>query len=262
LNNPTAHLNPWHVVSTCLVILGLQYVAYVLLVRCITHRLRREGARRSEERLQVAQELNDRLLQTIYGLMLHLGVMVETLPEKEPVLRSLKLALARADEVYCEVRSSLERTREQSLNGTDFAVQLTRVFEELGIGPDIGFRVVEDGKRRKLEISTQQELCRIVRQALTNASLYSNTWSAEVLLTYNSSELVCRIYDNGIGIFSASQEITLKNPGIRGFIEMRNRTIALDGGMKVWSSPGRGTEIEVRVPASRAYKIASAERDC
>jgi len=254
LNNPTAHLSPWCAVSTCLALLGLQYITHWLRVRSI----RRELALRSEERLHVAQELNDKLLQTIYGLTLHLNVVVDTLPENEPVMRSLRLALARADEVYSEVRSSLEKTRAQSLNGTDFAVQLTRMFEEPGICPGIGFRVVEDGKRRELEISAQQELSRIVRQALTNASLYSNTSTAQVLLTYSSSELVCRIYDNGTGISSSSQELTPKNPVVRGLIEMRNLTITLGGGMKVWSSPGRGTEIEVRVPATRAYKIASA----
>ncbi|MGF7183735.1 sensor histidine kinase [Tunturiibacter psychrotolerans] len=254
MNNPTAHLSPWYAVSTCLVLLGLQYITHWLRVRSI----RRELALRSEERLHVAQELNDKLLQTIYGLTLHLNVVVDTLPENEPVMRSLRLALARADEVYSEVRSSLEKTRAQSLNGTDFAVQLTRMFEEPGICPGIGFRVVEDGKRRELEISAQQELSRIVRQALTNASLYSNTSTAQVLLTYSSSELVCRIYDNGTGISSSSQELTPKNPVVRGLIEMRNLTITLGGGMKVWSSPGRGTEIEVRVPANRAYKIASA----
>ena len=93
-------------------LLSLQHLAYLVRLRYITQRLRREADKHSEESLRLARGVNDRLLQSIYGLMLHLGVVIETLPENDPILKSLRIALARADDVYCEVRSTIEQTRD------------------------------------------------------------------------------------------------------------------------------------------------------
>ncbi len=105
-------MNPRHVAFIFFVLLSLQHLAYLLRLRYIAHRLRREAGKHSEEALRLAQGFNDKLLQSIYGLMLHLGVVIETLPENDPLLKSLRIALARADDIYREVRSAIEQTRD------------------------------------------------------------------------------------------------------------------------------------------------------
>lgn len=112
MNDPAVHLNPRHVGFIFFALLSLQHLAYLVRLRYITQRLRREADKHSEESLRLARGVNDRLLQSIYGLMLHLGVVIETLPENDPILKSLRIALARADDVYCEVRSTIEQTRD------------------------------------------------------------------------------------------------------------------------------------------------------
>jgi hypothetical protein len=41
---------------------------------------------------------------------------------------------------------------------------------------------------------------------------------------------------------------------------MRERAKLMGGKLAVWSELGSGTEVELRIPASRAYETASARR--
>jgi signal transduction histidine kinase len=95
------------------------YTALILLfVWCLHwYRLRRVAQQnnawleeRVRERTHAASELNDTLLQSIHGLMLHFHYAYEALAEDDPARPMLKAALQRADTLIVE-----DRDRVQSL---------------------------------------------------------------------------------------------------------------------------------------------------
>ena len=63
----------------------------------------------------------------------------------------------------------------------------------------------------------------------------------------------CRleIHDDGVGISRA------EGNGLRG---MRERAKLMGGKLAVWSELDSGTEVELRIPASRAYETAPGRR--
>jgi signal transduction histidine kinase len=89
--------------------------------------------------------------------------------------------------------------------------------------------------------TTREALLRIVREAVTNATRHGGAGSISVELT-NGDGLSLRIADDGVGFDP-------KRPSVGfGLISMRDRARALGGELRVVSSPGHGTEVEVVLP--------------
>jgi signal transduction histidine kinase len=71
-------------------------------------------------------------------------------------------------------------------------------------------------------------------------------------VTYGDTALRLRIRDDGRGISAAVLDAGEK-PGHFGLMGMRERARKLGAQLEVWSKPGAGTEVELRVPANVAY---------
>ena len=91
--------------------------ALVLLIvwclhRCQLRQVAQEYNARLEERViertRIARELNDTLLQSIHGLMLHFHYACEALAENDPARPMLKEALQRADTLIVEGRDRVQ----------------------------------------------------------------------------------------------------------------------------------------------------------
>ncbi len=72
-------------------------------------------------------------------------------------------------------------------------------------------------------------------------------------IRYDERQLQVRIRDDGSGIDPSvlSHEGRAGHWGLTG---MRERAQRIGGEMDVWSELGAGTEVELRIPASVAYK--------
>ncbi len=249
---PAFYQTAWFYLLAALVALMLLYLTYLLRVQYLTNVLKDRLKHRSDERLRIARALHDTLLQSVHGLMLRFHFAAQTLPENTPARQSLEVALVRADAVYLEARSQVESLRNEVAEGTDLASLIARQAQELDIQQGMKFQIIENGQRQPLNGAAQAELYRIASEALTNTVLHAGAPSAEVILTYGSSELLMKCCDTGIG-FPPDVLETGQRTGHWGLIGMRERAAAMEGKLQIWSAPGGGTEIEVRVPARRAY---------
>jgi len=89
-----------------------------------------------------------------------------------------------------------------------------------------------------------------VRQALENVAEHANATRATVFAEALDGELVISIRDDGGGF--DYDESRLSREGKLGLLKsMKGRIEALGGSMRVHSAPGRGTEVEFRVPVRR-----------
>jgi signal transduction histidine kinase len=97
------------------------------------------------------------------------------------------------------------------------------------------------------------EVFRIAREALRNAFSHSQGHLIETEMAYTESLFRLRIRDDGKGI-DPNERVRAERTGHWGLKGMRERAEHLGGELEVWSEPGAGTEIELRVPASIAYE--------
>ena len=89
-------------------------------------------------------------------------------------------------------------------------------------------------------------------EALRNAFRHAKARQIEVELRYDVGHFRVRIRDDGQGIDYGTLEKGGREGdfGMRG---MRQRAEIAGGKLTLWSAPGSGTEVEVTIPASRAY---------
>jgi signal transduction histidine kinase len=105
----------------------------------------------------------------------------------------------------------------------------------------------------RLDAAQSSALGLAVRQCLVNVIEHSGTMDAEVAVHGSASEVLAMVVDTGCGFTeqaSGSDRLGLKN-SVRGRIE------AIGGTVQIWSTPGRGTSVIIRVPLASG---SSADR--
>ncbi len=90
-------------------------------------------------------------------------------------------------------------------------------------------------------------------EALINAFRHSLAQKIETEITFARTELRLRVRDNGCGVDSKILEDGGR-PGHWGMRGMRERALKIGARLDIWSRPGNGTEVDLRIPASTAYR--------
>lgn len=185
----------------CLVpLFGVVWLIYSLRVKQITYRVRLRLEERAQERVRIARDLHDTLLQGVQGLVLRFHFATERLPADEPARATLLDALDRADKVINEGRDKVRELRAEAVSSGDLDKRLSRAVDAMtahGASP-ISFHVI--GQPRPLRPTVQDELYSIAREALVNAVRHAHAPEVVLELVYEPTRvrLVCR--DNGRGV--------------------------------------------------------------
>jgi signal transduction histidine kinase/ligand-binding sensor domain-containing protein len=250
-----AYYQSWWFLGLCL-LSGLFLIWTMVTIRLLQkgEEIAALARERTNERIRIARDLHDTLLQSVHGLMLRIHFATEALPDNEPARQELQAALARADDVIVEGRRRVEDLREEVPDATDFTAVLAELGQELEIQKEMSFQVTEEGERRELNPAARIELYKIAREALRNTLQHSGATGAVIALSYGSLEFIMKVSDNGVGISPS-----ILNEGQRhghwGLIGMRERTSTMKGKIEIWSSPSEGTEIELCIPAKVVYRF-------
>jgi signal transduction histidine kinase len=231
----------------CLFLFGL----YRLRLRGATARL----GERMAERERIARELHDTLLQGFQGLVLHFQAVLDQIPNGEPAHQTMKTALSQADQVIIEGRRRVRDLRAEGTEANEISQELAGYGEELAKDSVIAFKVTLVGSPELFHPVVREEIYRIAREALANAFRHSQASSIEVEVAYDRATFWLRVRDNGSGI---DREI-LDNGrnGHWGLSGMRERAQNIAAQLSIWSNPGAGTEIDLKVPAKIAYARGS-----
>jgi signal transduction histidine kinase/ligand-binding sensor domain-containing protein len=241
-------------------ILGALWSLYLLRLTKVTADINARLSERLKERERIARELHDTLLQSFQGLMLHFQRARNLLPAR-PVeaVQRLDTALERAEEAIAEGRNAIRDIRSSVLVDSDFARAMTALGEELSAG-DVRenlatFNVVVEGSVKPLDPILRDEIYRIVREALTNAFSHAQAHNIETEIAYGDKLFRVRIRDDGKGVDARILDQG-ERAGHWGLPGMRERAEQVGGQLEVWSEAGAGTEIELSVPGSVAYRTS------
>jgi signal transduction histidine kinase len=237
-------------------VFGLLWLLYTIRLRQFTAQVKARLYERLAERTRIARELHDTLLQSFQGLLLHFQRARNLLPERAAeAIQTLDRALDGAEQAIVEGRDAIHDLRSQAAKG--LVEEITSLGEELvaknGNKDAAQFRAVIEGTAQTLNPNVRIEIFRIAREALRNAFSHSQARRVETEVAYSSNLFRLRIRDDGKGMAP-----DLRNRGERighwGLGGMRERAERLGGELEVWSEPGAGTEVDLRVPASIAYQ--------
>jgi signal transduction histidine kinase len=250
---PAWYQTQWFRVLCALAATVLLALAYRLRMNQVMVAMRARLDARLMERERIARDLHDTLLQGLQGLTLHFQAVAARIPKNEPTHDMMERALTLADEVMVESRNSVKDLRASTQMQGDLPDALAAIGQPLAQEQVTKFSVAMEGAPRKLHPIVREEAFLIGREALLNAFRHSGAQKIEVEIAFKPGDLRLRVRDDGHGIEKDVLESGGRG-GHWGLSGMRERASKIEGHVEIWSRPGSGTEVELRVPASMAYR--------
>jgi signal transduction histidine kinase len=261
---PAWYQTNWFRAACVVAFAALLWALYQLRLRQIAHAFNARLEERVAERTRIARDLHDTLLQSFQGLLLRFQTVRELLrtrpAEAEQILGS---AIDQTAHAITEGRNAVQGLRASTVEHNDLAAAITTLGEELAAqatgNTPVGLRVDVEGTSRTLHPIVRDEIYRIASEALRNAFRHAEAKQIEVELRYDERQLRLRVRDDGKGI--EPNFLTAEGrAGHFGLHGMHERAELIGGKVTVWSAPESGTEIELSIPAARAYAEALAPR--
>ncbi len=149
--------------------------------------------------------------------------------------------------------------RSQDALPTDLPEALSRVGDELSKGRCQTFRSVTEGTPQPLDPMVRDEVYRIAREAMINAFHHGDAYTVEVQLIFAPELFTLQIRDDGKGIDQETLQAGGRE-GHWGLKGMRERASRIGGRLQIWSGTKPGTEVQLEIPAKRAYRSVRAAK--
>jgi signal transduction histidine kinase len=208
------------------------------------------------ERTRIARELHDTLLQNFQGVLLKFHAVTEMLADCPAEARQLKEVMDQAERAITEGRNAVQGLRASTLVTNDLAQQISALGEHLIANQPVreapSLRVEVDGSTRDLIPLVRDEIYRVAREALLNAFQHAQAGRIDVEIRYDRRQFRLWISDDGKGI-DATVLAEGERAGHFGMTGMRERAGLAGGKLAIRSKPDAGTDVELTIPASRAY---------
>ncbi len=202
-----------------------------------------------EERNRMAREIHDTLAQGFTGIVLQLEAAEQAMdgsPAEAPGHLTRAKGLAR--ESLQEARRSVWNLPPDTLERLPLGAALqeeVRRFDSEG-REKATFSL--SGEHRDLPANTQASLLRICQESLTNVRRHAQASNVKVELTFDSKTVSLSVQDDGAGLDSGGATVDGERKGF-GLTGMEQRARLLGGSFDIKSRRGKGTQVEVRIPA-------------
>jgi signal transduction histidine kinase len=219
------------------------WAACALRMKRVTH----ADSLRLQERMRIAQELHDTLLQSLVSASMQLDFAIAQLQPAETARPLFSRVLQLISQVTEESRNIVGGLRAPFREAQELELALSNVPRELGhTTSDVKFRAIVEGRPRSLHPPIRDEIYWIGREALVNAFRHAEARRIELEVCYRARQLRVVVRDDGCGI--DPQVVLFGREGHLGVAGMRERAARIASKLEVYSRVGGGTEIELSVP--------------
>ena len=204
------------------------------------------------ERRELASALHDRASPNLAALQILFSSLAEALPE--PVGRKLAPLLEDASALLADttagIREICTNLRPATLDYSGLVPALREYVAQFRArtGLDVCIDADPGDAPQVLSRATQTLCFRLVQEALTNCAKHAQAGSARIELAASAHGILLQIGDDGVGFDLSRLGEAGSTPGL-GLITMRERVQLAGGDFRLYTRPGDGTVIEVRLPA-------------
>ena len=163
----------------------------------------------------------------------------------------------RRDDALDDARIVESHTRVQVRRGeADGAISLSDLLLNVAneVRPQVLpiIRITQEGNPQLLRPVVLEELHRICREAIVNAVNHAEASRIDVGIIYGRRFLEVGCHDDGRGI-PRDMGKPASREGHWGIPGMNARARSIGAQLQIWSTQGKGTDVEIRIPAAAAY---------
>ena len=194
----------------------------------------------SEERQRLARELHDSVTQALYAVTLYADAARRSLESKkyDTTALHLKEVAAMAREAMGDMRSLIFELHPPELEKAGLVAALDARIDAVEIRAGLKPQVLVKGEEQRFSPMVEEEIFRIVMEALNNIIKHARAQSVQVTLEYDS-KLTLSVQDDGKGFDSA-----FLSGGV-GLRSMRERAKKIGAALSIDSALNEGTKVTV-----------------
>ncbi len=202
-----------------------------------------------EERKRIARDLHDDVSPDIIILIQKLdNITSAPKPKITEVRAGLNDVREQAVKALEGLRATAQGLRPRIIDDLGLVAALEWIAEELERDQKVHISVHTKGMDRKLSSETQILLFRIAQEALNNIRKHAHAANVSIKLEEGEDEVVMTVTDDGQGFKAPDKIEGMVSAGRLGLMGMHERARLLNGTLRIRSSPGKGTEVTVRLP--------------
>lgn len=204
-----------------------------------------------EERLRIARDLHDTILQDISAFLIQLDIcrMQPELITVQKIDHMKDVAVKIIDTLHTVIKD----LRPSVNDDLGLEAAIVSMLEKRLKGRGIEFYLdIKGAIYKRLPPETEIALYRIVQECIVNIERHASASNVFVTINADSSDLEIIIEDDGIGFdLTGLTEYPLKDGRGLGTIGMRERAALIDGEVNIMSRPGEGTRVCIKVPINK-----------
>jgi signal transduction histidine kinase/ligand-binding sensor domain-containing protein len=231
--------------------IALVWTAHRVRVRIIERHQREISAlnerlmkAQEQERIRIAGELHDGVMQQMLAVTMMLGTAKRKIADNADAQQSIDKIQQTVIQAGTEIRQLSHGLHPPLLQEAGLPEALRSHCEQFNAASGVAVACEADERARDLSRGAALALFRIAQEALGNAAKHASATHVIVRLTRSDTSVVLTITDDGVG-FDRSR---LGMSGGLGLVMMRERAGQLNGTFDFDTAPGRGTTIRVVIP--------------
>jgi len=204
-----------------------------------------------DERRRLARGLHDGAVQALIALdqrvqLTHLTVK-QTAPDAADRLTEIRRMLAALIE---DVRRVIRALRPLYLEDLGLLPALEMLTHDVEQTAGLRATFTSEGAAARLTPEREIAVYRCAQEALSNVARHAGAKTVRVSATFGAGEFVLRVQDDGKGFAAPERVSDLAAAGHYGLMGMQERAELIGGWLRIQSTPGSGTTVELRVPLS------------
>jgi len=228
---------------TMLVLAGI-FAAYRLRLQ----RLHERYEAVLEERNRIAREMHDTVIQGCVSASALLEAVVSLDPNGSGELRDLlDTARNQVRATVDEARRAVWNLRQRETASPEISQLLEQMAQQISHTSRVPVRFKASGSPVPLDRTVEYVVLMVAREAVSNAVHHAHPREVRINLKFEGDFVRMQILDDGRG-FDVEEILAMQSEHF-GIIGMRERIEHISGRFQIDSSPGKGTQLSMDVPA-------------
>jgi signal transduction histidine kinase len=198
-----------------------------------------------EERKRISRELHDETGQALMVIRLYLGMM-ESATKERTARGKIRETVEVVDRTIEGIRRIIGKLSPLVLQELGLAAAIRKEAKHLAKTTGVKTRVVIPQQVGRLAPGTEQAVYRVVQEALHNVAKHAQARNVSVHVSREEQTVHVVVEDDGVGMQPLPKGGSQARFGLAG---IKERVAVLGGVARVISAKGKGTRIEIAVPA-------------